>query len=163
MRKETKIARKHTSNEIASLFLIQILLHEKERLARRLQLLAEADEGQDEDSANYWLDMIGMVCILGDVRGDISNRQWKWIRDVANREHVAGSHQEPIVLYEGLEAGFWSYSWPTETRPSMHYIMDPRVVQAFMSIPDNVLARAAERCLEEGTNRPINRWLMRKA
>jgi hypothetical protein len=157
------MARKRTSNEIASLFLIQVLLQEKGRLARRLELLAEADEGGDEDLANHSLDEIGWACILGDVRGDISYRQWKWIRDVANQEHAAGFHQEPIVAFEGQEAGFWSYSWPTETRPSMHYIMDPWVIQAYMSIPDDVLARAAKRCLEEGTDRPINRWMMRKA
>ena len=55
------MARKRTSNEIASLFLVQVLLQEKGRLARRLELLAGADEGRDEDSANDSLDMIGMV------------------------------------------------------------------------------------------------------
>lgn len=157
-----KRTRARTANEIASLFLVQALAQEKQRILRRLELLAEADKAGDEELANASLDMIGMVCVLGDVRGSISAKQWNWVRNVAIQEHLHSSHGDCMVSYEGREVGFWSYSWPTEPQTTMHYTVDTTVVQAYMGIPADVLARAAARCLEDGDGRPINRWMMCK-
>ncbi len=88
--------------------------------------------------------------------------KWRTVRNVANQEHLHSSHGDCMVFYEGREVGFWSYSWPTEPQTTMHYTVDTTVVQAYMGIPADVLARAAARCLEDGDGRPINRWMMRK-
>lgn len=159
---KTKKATARTANDIASLFLVQVLAQEKQRILRRLELLAEADQAGDEELANASLDVIGMVCVLGDVRGSISSRQWKWVRNIANQEHLCPSQGGCIVSYEGREVGFWSSSWPTEPQATMHYSLDTTVVQAYMGLPADVLARAAARCLEDGDGRPINRWMMRQ-
>ncbi len=159
---KTKKATARTANDIASLFLVQVLAQEKQRILRRLELLAEANKAGDEELANSSLDMIGMVCVLGDVRGTISAKQWNWVRKVANQEHLRPSHGDCIVSFKGCEVGFWSYSWPTEPQTTMHYTLDPAVVQAYMGIPADVLACAAARCLEDDDGRPVNRWMMRK-
>ncbi len=86
-----KNTRARTANEIASLFLVQVLAQEKQRLRRRLELLAESDQAGDEELANASLDVIGMVCVLGDVRGTISSKQWNWVRNTANQEHLCPS------------------------------------------------------------------------
>ena len=150
------------ANEIASKFLMQVLEQEKQRVLRRLELLAEADEAQDESSASYSLDMIGMSCVLGDVVGTISYKQWNWVRNTANQEHLRMSQGNCIVFFEGREVGFWSYSWPTEPQTTMHYTLDPAVVQAYMNIPADVLARATAHYLEDSDGRPVNKWMLRQ-
>src|SRR5579885_1264313 len=151
------------ANDIASMFLVQALEQEKRRILRLLDALAEADAAEDDPtrvvgiSAEYALDRIGTSCILGEVVGDLSPKQWHWIRDVANREHP--NH---IVSYQGREVGFWSYSWPTERRTTICFTLDPAVVQASMKLPADVLARASTRCLTDGEKRPVNRWTARQ-
>lgn len=152
------MAKAKSANEIASLFLVQVLAQEKRRIQRSLELLAVAGESEDEGIAEglarFALDEIRSVCIFGSIWGAISYKQWKWLDDVANRQ----TRKKLIATFEGVEVGFASYSWSTEPE-AMHYILDPAFVQKHMNVPTDVLARAE--ALEPITSDlPINQWML---
>jgi len=151
------VAKAKSANEIASLFLVRVLEQEKRRIQRSLELLAEADEAEDEGIAErltkFALDEIRSACVFGDIWGSISYKQWKWLDDVASRQ----PRKKLIVTFEGVEVGFASYSWSTELE-AMHYILDPAVVREYMQVPTDVLARAE--ALDPLTNDlPLNQWM----
>ncbi len=142
-----------TTNEVASLFLIQAL----ERTQKDMQRwIAQAQES--EASA---LDFIDDVCNLGSVFFQMSTSQFNWItRMYSTERHFRGHRPTLVVVYEGKEVGMLD-GWEKSGRAQ--FILDPAFVQTYLGVDASLLqqARAAtEAKYGVDDDGPVNKWML---